>query len=134
MTEHNFRKIAQDVSKKAYSPYSRAEVGCLIVGKGGGFFTGCNVENSSYGATICAERSAVFQAVSQGERSFAAVHLYSKDGWYPCGMCRQVLCEFGEASLPIFIHSEAGLVTETSLAALLPMSFGREQLEALQKT
>jgi cytidine deaminase len=127
-------QMATDVSKKAYSPYSGAQVGCAILGAGGGIYTGCNVENSSYGATICAERAAVFSAVSHGERSFAAVYLYSKDGWYPCGMCRQVLREFGEPSLPVIILSAQGVVEETTLAALLPRSFGPEQLQELQKS
>ncbi len=89
-------KIAYTAAGMAYAPYSDAKVGAALLTDDGSVYTGCNIENSSYGATICAERAAVSKAVSDGKRSFTAIAIASNlDGFtYPCGICRQVLAEF----------------------------------------
>ncbi|MCS7187386.1 MAG: cytidine deaminase [Armatimonadetes bacterium] len=114
---------AQRVRKRAYAPYSRFQVGAALLGKSGRIYVGCNVENASYGLTICAERNAVFSAVAEGEREFVALVVAGKDPQvFPCGACRQVLAEFCD-DLPILIVGEDGTQTETSLCELLPHAF-----------
>ena len=126
--DQKLQKAAIEASRMAYSPYSQKNVGCAILTESGEIFAGCNIENSSFGATMCAERVAVLQAVAQGHRRFKKVCLYTEAGWFPCGMCRQVLREFGETSLPVVILNAHGMVCETSLGELLPHSFGPEQM------
>lgn len=112
--------------EQAYVPYSKFLVGAALLTEGGQIIRGCNVENASYGLTICAERNAVFAAVAQGHRRFQAIALATAGGVTPCGACRQVLAEFCD-DLPILIVDveQPDRVTETSLAVLLP---GRFQL------
>jgi cytidine deaminase len=106
----------------AYAPYSRYQVGAALLGRSGRIYTGCNVENAAYSATICAERVAVAKAVSEGEREFAAIAVVTEDGATPCGVCRQVLREFSE-ELIVLIGDGDGRVRETTVSALLPDSF-----------
>ncbi|MCS7263346.1 MAG: cytidine deaminase [Armatimonadetes bacterium] len=114
---------AQQVRKKAYAPYSQFQVGAALLGKSGRIYVGCNVENASYGLTICAERNAVFSAVAEGEREFIALVVAGKDAQvFPCGACRQVLAEFCY-DLPMRIVGEDGTQTETNLRNLLPNAF-----------
>ncbi len=114
---------AQQVRKNAYAPYSQFQVGAALLGKSGRIYVGCNVENASYGLTICAERNAVFSAIAAGEREFVALVVAGKDAQvFPCGACRQVLSEFCD-DLPIRIVGENGEQTETSLRELLPHAF-----------
>ncbi|MGQ9462023.1 MAG: cytidine deaminase [Candidatus Fervidibacter sp.] len=114
---------AQRVRKNAYAPYSQFPVGAVLLGKSGRIYTGCNVENSSYGLTVCAERNAVFSAVAAGETEFVALVVAAKDASvYPCGACRQVLAEFCD-NLPILIVGEDGERVETNLRELLPHAF-----------
>jgi len=114
---------ARQVRENAYAPYSQFKVGAALLGKSGRIFVGCNVENASYGLTICAERNALFSAVAAGEREFVALVIAGKDSRvFPCGACRQVLAEFCE-DLPIRIVGEDGTQTETSLKQLLPFAF-----------
>ena len=112
------------VREQAYAPYSKFLVGAALLTEGGQIITGCNVENASFGMTICAERNAVFAAVAQGHRRFQAIALATVGGATPCGACRQVLAEFSE-DLPILIVDVAQphVVIETSLAVLLPGRF-----------
>lgn len=107
--------------EQAYAPYSRFAVGAALRTKSGRIFTGCNVENLSFGLTICAERSAVFSAVAAGERDFAALAVVadSREPVTPCGACRQVLAEFAPA-LPVCSANLQGTVFESSIAELLP--------------
>ena len=128
--DKKLHKRAIEASQKAYAPYSKKQVGCAILTESGEIFTGCNIENSSFGATICAERVAAFNAAAQGQLRFKRVCLYTEEGWFPCGMCRQVLREFGEISLPVVIYNAHGKVCETSLGELLPHSFGPEQMQS----
>ena len=115
---------AKDAREQAYAPYSKFLVGAALLTDDGQIISGCNVENASYGLTICAERNAVFAAVTQGHRQFQAIALATVGGATPCGACRQVLAEFCD-DLPILIVDvdQPDRVTETSLAVLLPGRF-----------
>jgi cytidine deaminase len=119
---------AREAAARAYAPYSQFAVGAALLGESGKIYTGCNVENASYGLTICAERAAVFQAVAQGERRFQAIAVSLPGAATPCGACRQVLHEFAP-DLKIFISDESGrLIHEFTLADLLPGAFGSGNL------
>ena len=115
---------AIDAREQAYAPYSDFLVGAALLTDDNQIICGCNVENASYGMTICAERNAVFAAVAQGHRKFRAIALATVGGVMPCGACRQVLAEFCD-DLPILIVDvdQPDRVTETSLAVLLPGRF-----------
>jgi cytidine deaminase len=114
-------------SRKAYAPYSKFHVGAALLAEDGEVFTGCNVENASYGLTICAERNAVFHAVARGTKTFKAVAIVAngKAIPFPCGACRQVLAEFcGPKTVVLIAGVEA--VTQfqkSTLGALLPKTF-----------
>jgi cytidine deaminase len=112
---------ARAVRDVAYAPYSRFAVGAALRGRSGRVFTGCNVENLSFGLTSCAERNAVFAAVASGEREFEAIAIIadSKSPVTPCGACRQVLAEFAP-DLPICCSNLEGQVFEATLRELLP--------------
>lgn len=119
---------ARAAQQRAYAPYSRFRVGCALEADDGRVFVGCNVENASYGLTICAERAAVCAAVAAGAQRFrrAVVVSDADPPAAPCGACRQVLSEFGP-DLRVDAVSPAGSVTWT-IAELLPAAFGKEQL------
>ena len=118
---------ACEVRGKAYVPYSGYAVGAAVLTEDGRLFTGVNVENSSYGLTVCAERTAVFKMISEGVQRIVAVAVCTENGGSPCGACRQVLCEFaGDA--PVWLSDTNGNVRETTLYALLPDHFGPEHL------
>ena len=114
--------------ERAYAPYSGFRVGAAILTDDGRVFTGCNVENASYGATICAERTAAVKAVSEGAARFTAIAVVgAKAPAWPCGMCRQVLREFGP-DMRVLVGAPGQGWVETTLQALLPHSFGPEDL------
>ncbi|MCD4795996.1 MAG: cytidine deaminase [Candidatus Cloacimonetes bacterium] len=123
MTIKDLIAKAKEVSSKAYAPYSNYKVGAALLTKSGKVFTGCNVENSSYGLTNCAERTAVFKAVSEGEREFIELVIYvdSDSLPVPCGACRQVLSEFC-SNLKITVISNKEQL-ETTIKELLPLRF-----------
>jgi len=128
MSPSELLKLATEARNFAYAPYSKFQVGAALLATNGEVFTGCNVENASYGMTICAERTAVFKAVAAGVRSFDAIAISVPGGGSPCGACRQVLNEFSP-SLKVYLGDENGqLVRETTLSALLPDAFGPENL------
>lgn len=119
-------KKAEEAVKNAYCPYSGYRVGAAVLTENGNIYTGCNIENASYGATNCAERTAVFKAVSEGERRIRAVAIFTDEGNdapFPCGICRQVLSEFCEPDAAIIIYDGANAVYSAELAELLPYSF-----------
>lgn len=122
--------------ENAYAPYSHYQVGAAVLTADGAVFTGCNVENASYGATCCAERTAVFQAVSAGKRKMKAVAIAGgmegeapSDYAYPCGICRQVLSEFGGPDLTVIVAKSPDDYREYSLGELLPSSFGGDSIK-----
>jgi len=118
---------ASEARQRAYASYSRYSVGAAVRTATGRIFAGCNVENASTGLTVCAERVAVWNAVSQGERAFNALVVVTEDGAPPCGACRQVLNEFA-SDMPVLIADTAGHAWITSLKALLPEPFPRVSL------
>jgi cytidine deaminase len=124
--------IAQaiEVRNRAYAPYSHYKVGAALLGKSGKVYLGCNVENASYSHTVCAERTAVLKAVSEGEREFEALAVATRNGGSPCGACRQVLAEFAP-ELIVYIADQSGEYRTTTLSWLLPDSFTAKQLENL---
>ncbi|QDT72634.1 cytidine deaminase [Lacipirellula limnantheis] len=118
------RSAALAVRTHAHAPYSKFQVGAAVLTSGGEIFAGCNVENASYGLTICAERVAVGAAVAAGHKQIVAVAVVSSGGHSPCGACRQVLSEFGPAMEVILIDADDPTKTRTTtLAALLPEQF-----------
>lgn len=120
---------AVEARNYAYAPYSKFQVGAALLTDEGKVFTGCNVENASYGLTICAERVAVLKAASEGITNFSAIAISLPGGGSPCGACRQVLNEFAP-ELRVIIGDETGkLITETSLDVLFPKAFGPQNLD-----
>jgi cytidine deaminase len=118
-------KAARSAAARAYAPYSRFPVGAAVLGGSGKVYSGCNVENASYGLCNCGERTAIFSAVAAGERSIRAVAVYTPTRLptAPCGACRQVIHEFGPDALVISVCDAKGRI-ETELSALLPGAFG----------
>ena len=129
MKKEELINLAKKARENAYAPYSKFKVGAALLTKSGKAFTGCNVENSSFGASMCAERVAVFKAVSTGERKFTeiAVVTDTKDPAMPCGMCRQVLSEFAP-NIKIYAANLNGKIKEITLEKLLPYAFTKENL------
>jgi len=122
--------LAVEARKASYSPYSKYPVGAAILTASGKTYTGCNIENSSFGLTICAERTAIFKAVSEGERKITAIAIAAKAS-SPCGACRQVLSEFAAPEIPvIFVNlkdSGEKEIEDHTLGELLPCSFNQEE-------
>lgn len=114
--------------QNAYAPYSGFAVGAAVLAGSGAIYRGVNVENAAYDPTICAERVAIFSAIAAGERQILALAVCTENGVTPCGPCRQVMREFAQ-DLPIYICDTAGNSRETNLTALLPDSFGPEDLK-----
>jgi cytidine deaminase len=125
----NFEELMQNAkiaSQNSYSPFSRFKVGAAVLASSGKIYRGCNVENSSFGLTICAERCAIFKAVSEGERQILAVAIYSpnSDDCYPCGACRQVMFEFqGEDEEISVVTENMGELNINKLSYFLPCGF-----------
>ena len=119
-------ETAKEAAKNAFAPFSNFHVGAALLASDGRIFTGCNVENSSYGATICAERTALVKAISEGSRDFTAIAVVSQDGEaWPCGICRQVLYEFSPEMLVITGNDEH--LDMVKLNELLPHGFRLER-------
>lgn len=121
-------QAALEAKKNSYSPYSGYSVGAAILTEDGRIFTGCNIENASYGATNCAERTALFSAVAAGYRKFTAIAIVGGKGEqadmpYPCGICRQVLSEFCDRDFKIIVAKNTDDFEEHTLGELLPYSF-----------
>lgn len=120
---------AQEAMSRAYAPYSTYCVGAALLTKEGEIIQGCNVENASYGLTLCAERAAVMNAISQGFREFSAIAIVTRDGGTPCGACRQVLNEFNPHMLIITLDETGHVTFEGPLHVLLPEAFGPHNLD-----
>ena len=115
---------AVKVIKNAYSPYSKVKVAAAILDERGSIYTGVNVENASFGLTVCAERNAIFKAVGEGAKSVEAILITSTIGAIPpCGACRQVLAEFAKPETPIFLANADNIKASTTLGELLPRAF-----------
>ena len=133
MTDKELLLKAVEAREFAYAPYSNHKVGAALLGKSGKVYTGCNVENAAYTPTNCAERTAVFKAISEGEREFAAIAVVGGLGdnlseiCAPCGVCRQVLAEFCDSDMPVIMGTPEKIKVST-LADLLPFSFGKADL------
>lgn len=133
MTDKELLLKAIEARSFAYAPYSNHKVGAALLGKSGKIYTGCNVENAAYTPTNCAERTAIFKAVSEGEREFTAIAVVGGVGdklsevCAPCGVCRQVLAEFCDSNLRIILGTPEK-ITVSTLAELLPLSFGKSDL------
>ncbi len=123
----NLLKQAIEARENAYTPYSGYKVGAALLAANGKVFKGCNVENASYGPSMCAERVAVFKAVSEGNMDFKAIAVVTANSGMPCGVCRQVLREFAP-NLTVIIGSIKGDYHVLTLSDLLPYSFGPEHL------
>jgi len=122
-------RAAKQAKQKAYAPYSNFRVGAAIRTRKGKVYTGCNIENSSYGLTICAERTAIFKAISEGEKEFTAIAVASDDADFcpPCGACRQVLMDFAP-SIDFIMIDGRGKEKVVPLKALFPLPFGPDHL------
>lgn len=123
--DYELMKMAEDMCRYSYAPYSKFRVGAAILASDGRIFTGCNVENSSYGAAICAERTAAVKAVSEGAVSFSAVAVASSSGGltYPCGICRQFLSEFAADNFRVILKDKNGHIVTYTLNELMPFGF-----------
>lgn len=116
---------AKEASKMSYSPFSKFAVGAGVLAGSGKIYSGCNIENSSFGMTICAERCAIFKAISEGEKKILAVAIYSpnEDDCYPCGACRQVMYEFQGDSEVEIITEEKDNLNVRKMSDFLPFGF-----------
>lgn len=127
MSEKELVALAVQACQHAYAPYSSYRVGAALLGKSGRTYTGCNVENAVNSLGTCAERAAVFKAVSEGERAFETIAVVTSNGGAPCGSCRQVLAEFG-LDMRVLIATPERVVTTTTVRDLLPQAFGADHL------
>ena len=130
--EEEYRKLiseAKKARKRAYTPYSKFKVGAAVLSADGKIFTGCNIENASFGMSVCAERVAIFKAVSEGSTKFEAIAVVGDTDkpCSPCGACRQVISEFGEDILLIMANLK-GDVEIKKIRKLLPEAFGKKDL------
>ena len=119
---------AREARKWAYAPYSNYPVGAAVLTASGRIYDGVNIENAAYPDTICAERVAIFKAVSEGEREFEAIAVVTSNTGSPCGSCRQVLAEFGLDTLVIIASTDSQVTRQMRLGELLPEAFGRRDL------
>lgn len=121
--------LANTARERAYVPYSNYAVGSSLRTKSGRIFTGVNVENAAYPQTMCAERVAMFKAVSEGEKEFEVITVVTDNGGSPCGGCRQVMAEFGLDTIVILADGQGKIVVETTVNDLLPGAFTPEHLK-----
>jgi cytidine deaminase len=121
--------LAKEASRRAYAPYSNYPVGAALRTRSGRIFTGCNVENAAYPTSMCAERVAIYKAVSEGEKDFDVIAVVTPNGGTPCGSCRQVLAEFGMETLVMVADGDGRLVQENTVEGLLPGAFTPKDLK-----
>lgn len=117
---------AEEALENSYSPYSHYRVGAAVLAESGKIYSGCNIENVSYGAANCGERTALFKAISEGERKFLALAIFTDVGNsppFPCGICRQVLSEFCSEDMPIIVFDGEKSVFNLTLGELMPYTF-----------
>lgn len=130
MDRKDLVKLAIEAREKAYVPYSKFKVGAAIEMEDGSVFTGCNIENASYGATNCAERTAIFKAVSEGHSIMKKIAIVGDMSTYtaPCGICRQVIAEFAARDIEIILIKNADEYQVRTLEEILPGAFTKEDL------
>jgi cytidine deaminase len=133
MTHAELVTAATTIRERAYAPYSKFKVGAALLGKSGQVYTGCNVENATYGESICAERTAILKAVSEGERKFDAIAVVTENGVSPCGSCRQVMMEFAPDMAVIIADTQGHIHVTTTARELLPYGFTPDQLPGQNK-
>ena len=121
-------ELANEARRRAYAPYSNYRVGAALRTHSGRVFTGVNIENAAYPASICAERTAVFKAVSEGDLDLEIIAVVTDNGGSPCGSCRQVLAEFGLDTIVIMADGNGRIVKETTVGGLLPEAFQPQHL------
>jgi len=136
MTELELCKLAVEARNNSYSPYSDYRVGAALLAKSGKVFTGCNIENSAFSPTCCAERTAIFKAVSEGEKDFSKIAIAGgkkgealNETISPCGVCRQVMKEFCKPDFEILLVKSEKEYTKTTLGELLPLAFSSENIK-----
>ena len=122
-------QVALEARQWAYAPYSNYQVGAAVLTTSGRTYDGINVENAAYPSSMCAERVAIYKAVSQGERSFSAIAVVTSNGGWPCGACRQVMAEFGLDTRVIIADQSGEIVQETTVSEILPGAFTPDHLE-----
>ena len=127
MTERELIALAFEAKKRSYSPYSHFQVGAALLCEDGSVYFGCNIENASYGATNCAERTAIFKAVSEGKTKFLMLAVAADELPLPCGICRQVISEFCGCEFPIIVATD-NEEKRFTLGDLLPNAFTSESL------
>jgi len=127
--ESKLRILAREASSFAHSPYSQVNVGAALETNDGKFYSGCNIENSSFGGTVCGERTAIFKAVSEGHKKFKRLYVYTEAGWPPCGLCLQVITEFADENLEIIIGDSKGKEVSRKLKEFLPHAFTPKHME-----
>ena len=134
ISDEELYELAAEAAQRAYAPYSGFFVGAALLTSDGRVFTGCNIENASYSVTVCAERVALFSAVTAGAREFSAIAVAGgREGdtsapCPPCGVCRQALTEFCDPTLPVILSDGEGGVERHTLGEILPLSFGADKL------
>ena len=129
ITAEELIAAALEASQQAYIPYSQYRVGAALLTVTGEIYGGCNIENAGYSPTICAERTALVKAVSEGHRQFAAVAVVTRNGGSPCGVCRQMMYEFAPGMTVYLADLDGKLLHTTSLDELLPLGFGPAHLD-----
>lgn len=131
MNKEQLMAQSKEAREYAYVPYSKFKVGAALLAKDGTVYNGCNIENASYGLTNCAERTAIFKAVSEGVTEFSAIAIVadSPGPCSPCGACRQVIAQFCAQDMPVYLTNMNGDVQETTVAALLPGVFTTEDMK-----
>lgn len=125
----DLRNLAKDAATRAHSPYSKAKVGSALETSDGKIYSGCNIENASFGGTVCAERVAIWKAVSEGHKKIKRIYVYTEPGWPPCGMCLQVMTEFADGNLEVTIGDKNGTETTKKLKELLTCAFTPDHME-----
>jgi cytidine deaminase len=133
MTNAELIAAATTIRERAYAPYSEFKVGAALLAESGQVYTGCNVENATYGESICAERTAIVKAVSAGERKFSAIAVVTENGVSPCGACRQVMMEFAPDMAVIIADTQGHVRVTTTVRELLPYGFTPDQLPGQPK-
>ncbi len=134
MNKKDLFMLTKDTMKNSYAPYSNYNVGAVLLCKNGNIYKGCNIENASYSLTNCAERTALFSAVANGEKEFVAICIVggknaeTTDYAMPCGACRQVLTEFCDADFKVYVGKNEEDIKEFTLDQLLPYSFNKSKL------